>query len=86
MIWEAVLPTDVTTLTFPSFGDDFAKQLSPTSVVPLDTVLRHIDSSDLDGFDALVAAGIHAEDKLSLNRIAPRPTSGQIRTSYVFGR
>ncbi|NVB82832.1 MAG: hypothetical protein HOV81_30925 [Kofleriaceae bacterium] len=86
VIWEAVLPTDATSATFPAFEGELADLLSPIAVVPLDLVLRHVDSSELDGFDALVAAGLHAEDKQTLNRIVPRATEGQIRTSYVFGR
>ena len=86
VIWEAVLPTDVTDVTFPRFGGDLAEKLSPVAVVPLDIVLRHLDSDGIEGYDALVAAGLHAEEKQQLNQIAARPTTGQIRTSYVTGR
>lgn len=86
VIWDAVLPTDATSATFPAFEGELADVLSPIAVTPLDIVLRHVDSSELDGFDALVAAGLHAEDKQAPSRIVPRPTDGQVRTSYVFGR
>jgi hypothetical protein len=85
VVWEAVLPPDSTGVAFPLVGGALAELVAPEVVHPTDVVLRHVDSSELDGFAALHAIGLHAEERLQINSIAPRPVDGQLRTAHVLG-
>jgi hypothetical protein len=85
VIWDAVLPPDATSVTLPAFDDELAAAIAPTAIEPVDVLVRYVDSDELDGFDALIAAGVHAEDTVQASTIAPRPRQGQLRTSHAIG-
>ena len=80
--WDAVLPLDATSIHFPSIDDPAVTGLvEPPDAAPT-ARLRYIDASDLDGFDALVAAGLDLTEP-SAPTIATPPQDGEIRTSEV---
>lgn len=85
VIWDAVLPPDAASVTLPALDGDLAAAIMPVTIEPPDILVRYVDSSELDGFTALVEAGIHAEEITQPSTIAPRPTDGELRTSYAIG-
>lgn len=85
VIWDAVLPPDAASVTLPAPGGDLAAAITPVTIEPVDIVVRFVDSSELDGFAALVAAGLHAEETTQVSTIAPRPADGELRTSHAIG-
>jgi len=85
VIWDAVLPPDASDVTLPVLVGDLGVAINPVDIVPVDIVVRYIDADGADGFAALLAAGIHAEDTLQASTIAPRPTDGEIRVSHAIG-
>lgn len=85
VVWDAVLPPDASRATLPDLGGELGALIAPTTIEPVDVLVRHVDSAAHDGFAALVAAGIHAEETLQASTIAPRPASGDIRVSHAIG-
>jgi hypothetical protein len=84
VVWDAVLPPDATGVTLPDLGD-LADAIDPVAIVPVDVVLRYVDSDHHDGFAALVADGVHAEETLQASTVATRSADGQIRVSHAIG-
>jgi hypothetical protein len=85
VIWDAVLPPDASNATLPSLDSELDTAITPVNIVPIDVLVRYVDSDLHDGFAALLAAGIHAEETRQASTIAPRPTSGQLRVSHAIG-
>jgi hypothetical protein len=85
VIWDAVLPPDASGATLPALGDDLGAAIQPVAIVPVDVVVRYVDSDLYDGFAALYAAGIHAEETIQASTIAPRPVDGELRVSHAIG-
>jgi hypothetical protein len=85
VIWDAVLPPDASTATLPSLDDELGGAITPVNIVPIDVLVRYVDSDLHDGFAALVAAGIHAEETRQASTIAPRPATGELRVSHAIG-
>lgn len=85
VIWDAVLPPDATGATLPMLDGELAKAIAPIVIDPVDVVVRYVDSGAHDGFAALLAAGVHAEETLHASTIAPRPSDGEIRVSHAIG-
>lgn len=85
VIWDAVLPPDAAGVTLPALDGELAKAVMPVVIDPVDVVVRYVDSGAHDGFAALLAAGIHAEETLQASTIAPRPSDGEIRVSHAIG-
>ena len=78
--WDAVLPLDATSIHFPAIDDPAVTgPIEPPDAAPT-ARLRYIDASDLDGFDALVAAGLDLTEP-SAPTIATPPQDGEIRTT-----
>jgi hypothetical protein len=67
-IWDALLPADASTVTFP------ALQLVPAT--PADVQLRYLDASDIDGLSAI--AEIFAEQTADLGDLLPVPEAGEL--------
>ena len=84
ILWDVAVPPDVTEVSLPALEGDLATTISGTPDAT-GIVLRHIDSSELSGFAAAQAAGIHAEDTMQASTIVPRPVSGQIRVAHTLG-
>ncbi len=84
ILWDAVLPPEVTEVSLPALTGDLATTIGGTPDAT-NIVLRHIDSSELSDFAAAQAAGIHAEDTAQASTIVPRPASGQIRVAHTIG-
>lgn len=85
VVWNAVLPPDATGATLPAIDGELAKAIVPVAIDPVDVVVRYVDSAAHDGFAALLAAGVHAEETDRPSTIAPRPTDGEIRVSHAIG-
>jgi hypothetical protein len=85
VIWDAVLPPDASSATLPSLDNELGGAITPVNIVPIDVLVRYVDSDLHDGFAALLAAGVHAEQTRQASTIAPRPESGQIRVSHAIG-
>jgi hypothetical protein len=86
VIWDAVVPSDVTEVRLPALDDDLGATLAGTDgIVPVDIVLRHLDSSELADFAAVQRAGLHAEDTVQISPMIAAPAAGQVRTSHVIG-
>lgn len=85
VIWDAVLPPDASNATLPSLGEELATAIAPVNIVPIDVVVRYVDSDLHDGLAALLAAGVHVEDTVQASTIAPRPTAGEIRVTHAIG-
>ncbi|HEY5946685.1 MAG TPA: hypothetical protein VIV40_14380 [Kofleriaceae bacterium] len=85
VIWDAVLPPDASGVTLPAFGDDLAPAITPQAIVPIDVLVRYVDSDLHEGFAALLAAGVHAEETLQASTVAPRPSDGELRVSHAIG-
>jgi hypothetical protein len=85
VIWDVVLPPDASNATLPSLDDDLGRAITPVNIVPIDVLLRYVDSDLHAGFAALYADGIHAEETRQASTIAPRPSSGEIRVSHAIG-
>lgn len=85
VVWDAILPPDATSVTLPDLGGDYGAAINPTSILPTDIVLRAIDSSALDGFAAVRAAGIRAEETLQVSPIVDETVGGQVRVAQSIG-
>jgi hypothetical protein len=85
VVWDAILPTDATSVTLPMLDGDLQTAIAPTGIAPSDVVLRAVDSSSVDGFAALVAAGIRAEETTQASAILEAPIGGQVRVAESFG-
>lgn len=78
--WDAVLPVDATSVHFPAIDDPAVTGLIEPPDAPPTARLRYIDASDLDGFAALVKAGIDLTEPAAPT-IATPPPDGEIRTT-----
>jgi hypothetical protein len=85
VVWDAILPPDARSVTLPKLDGDLQTAIAPPGIAPNDVLLRAIDSSALDGFAALVGAGIHAEETLQVSPIVEAPVGGQVRVSQSIG-
>jgi len=85
VIWDAVLPPDATRATLPALDGELASAIAPTTIMPVDVVLRYIDSAAYSDFAGLYAVGIYAGDTLQASTIAPRPPDGELRVSHAIG-
>ncbi len=85
VIWNAVLPPDATGVTLPALDGDLARAIMPIMIDPIDVAVRYVDSDAHDGFAALLAAGVHAEQGVQASTIAPRPVDGELRVSLAIG-
>ena len=85
VVWDAVLPPDATSATLPAFAGELSEAIAPDNVAPADVVLRYVDSTALDGFAALAAAGIHVDETGQPSTVAPRPTSGDVKATHAIG-
>jgi hypothetical protein len=85
VVWDAVLPPDASSATLPAIDGALGDAIAPAMIVPVDVLVRHVDSTAHDGFAALLAAGVHAEETLQASTIAPRPATGDIKISHAIG-
>jgi hypothetical protein len=85
VIWDAVLPPDAAGATLPLLDGDLGTAVEPQSIDPANLVLRYVESPTHDGFAALLAAGVHAENTDGPSTIVPRPASGDLRVSETLG-
>jgi hypothetical protein len=85
VVWDAVLPTDATSVTLPKLDGDLKMAVAPPNIAPADVMLRAIDSSAVDGFAAVVAAGIRVEETTHPSPILEAPDGGQVRVSLSVG-
>jgi hypothetical protein len=80
-----VLSPDATSATLPKLDGDLQTAIAPSSIAGGDIVLRAVDSSVLDGFGAVVASGIRAEETAQVSAIVGAPDGGQVRVSQSLG-
>jgi len=86
VIWDVIVPPDVTSASLPVLDDDLGATLGGAGgLLPTDVLLRHIDSTQLADFAAVQAAGLHAEETITASTVAPRPTVGELRTAHTIG-
>ena len=85
VVWDSVLPTDATGVTLPRLDGDLKTAVAPPNIDPAYVELRALESSSVDGFAAVVAAGIRAEETTHASRILEAPEGGQVRVALSVG-
>lgn len=76
--WDVALPPDAIGVTFPRFPEAFPMPRGGA----LSATLSYIDTSELDGWASVAAAGIDASGgSRELSPIVPAPTIGALRTT-----
>jgi len=85
VVWDAILPPGATSVTLPEIDGDLHDAIAPPNIAPTDVMLRALDSSAIDGYTALVAAGIRAEETPQVSPIVDPPVGGQVRVSESVG-
>ena len=85
VIWDVVLPPEASNATLPSLDSDLGSAITPVNIVPIDVLVRYVDSDLHAGFAALLVDGVHAEETIQPSTIAPRPSTGEIRVSHAIG-
>ena len=84
IVWDAVLSPDTVHVQFPA-GLASIATLPASATIDIEDMFRVIDSSDLADFDAVQAAGLVVTDPVNPSSIVPRPTSGEVRTTFSTG-
>lgn len=79
-VWDAVLPPESTTVTFPVLVDALAIATSRAEVQRDYVSLRYLDDEAYDGFAPLAAAGLRVGDTDT-----PVPRENAFRLSQAFG-
>jgi hypothetical protein len=78
--WDVVLPPDTSSIVLPIDAGT-----APVAGMPLDVLLRYVDSTDLDGFTALTRDELHVEETIQASTIAHLPASGELRVVHEIG-
>jgi len=85
IMWNAVLPPDSATVTFPILDGALAVATSRPDPWNGNVILRYYDSDRYDGFDAVISDGLHVEDAASGLPVLVAPTSTPVRTADAYG-
>ncbi|MDB4955532.1 MAG: hypothetical protein JWO36_3101 [Myxococcales bacterium] len=72
--WNVVLPASASSITLP-----IDASTAPAATTKPQVLLRYLESSDLDGFDAVVRAGLFVEETDDVSSIVRWPETGQVR-------
>lgn len=79
-VWDAILPPEATTITFPAFVDELAIATSRGTIESDHVLLQYVDSPAYDGFAALAADGVRV-----LDEYVHVPETNTLRMSRVWG-
>jgi hypothetical protein len=83
--WNAVLPPDSTSVTFPLFDDLLAIATSRPDNWDGQVLRTYFDSDRYDGFDALLSDGLNVEHASYAVPVLVAPTSTPVRTTFAYG-